>query len=239
MGNISTDTLFAPLAVATAPEASRPMLEKVQKSLGFVPNLMAIFANNATVLEGYLALGAVFEKGSFTARERQIILLAASVENSCNYCAAAHSQIAKRLLRTPAEVIAAIQNNTPVSDAKLNALVNLVKELVRERGYAKEKTIQKFLAAGYTKEQVMELLLGIALKTISNYFLLTLLQQGRPFESGVSGRRWAGRFSKVHVQRRGLICATCGSVSLPFWWDAEHWRGLPALNSRTGASRRS
>lgn len=171
MGNISTttDTLFAPLTVATAPEASRPMLEKVQKSLGFIPNLMAIFANNATVLEGYLALGAVFEKGSFSSRERQIILLAASLENNCNYCAAAHSQIAKSLLHTPDDVLAAVHSNTPVPDAKLNALVTLVRELVRERGYAKEKTIQKFLVAGYTKEQVMELLLGIALKTISNY----------------------------------------------------------------------
>jgi alkylhydroperoxidase family enzyme len=56
-----------------------------------------------------------------------------------------------------------------VPDAKLSALVTLVKELVRERGYAKDETIQKFLAAGYKKEQVMELLLGIALKTISNY----------------------------------------------------------------------
>ena len=171
MGNISTttDTLFAPLTVATAPEASRPMLEKVQKSLGFIPNLMGIFANNPTVLEGYLALGAVFEKGSFTPRERQIILLAASVENNCNYCAATHSQIAKTFLRTPGEVIAAVRDNRPITDAKLNALVNLVRELVRERGYAKETTIQKFLAAGYKKEQVMELLLGIALKTISNY----------------------------------------------------------------------
>ena len=164
-----TETLFAPLTIATAPEASRPMLEKVKKSLGFIPNLMAILANNRTVLEGYLALGAVFEKGSFTAVGRQIILLAASVENNCNYCATAHSQIAKSLLHTPAEVVAAIHNNTPVPDAKLNALVTLVRELVRERGHAKEKTIQKFLAAGYKKEQVMELLLGIALKTISNY----------------------------------------------------------------------
>jgi uncharacterized peroxidase-related enzyme len=164
----ATDTLFAPLTIATAPEASRPMLEKVQKSLGFIPNLMAIFANNPTVLEGYLALGAVLERGSFTPRERQIILLAASLENHCNYCAAAHSTIAKGLL-TPPEVIAAVRNNIPIPDAKLNALVSLVRELVRERGYAKEKTIQKFLAAGYKKEQVMEILLGIALKTISNY----------------------------------------------------------------------
>lgn len=165
----TTETLYARLTVATAPKASRPMLEKVQKSLGFIPNLIATFANSATALEGYLALGAVFEKGSFTPMERQIILLAASAENNCDYCAAAHSQIAKSLLHTPTQVIAAVHDNTPVPDAKLNALVSLVRELVRDRGYAKERTIQKFLAAGYKKEQVMELLLGIALKTISNY----------------------------------------------------------------------
>jgi AhpD family alkylhydroperoxidase len=109
---------------------------------------MAIFPNKALVLEGYLGLGALFEKGSFTPGERQIIQLAGSVVNNCNDCAAAHSRTAKTLLRVPAEVIAAVQNNTPVPDAKLNALVNLAKELVRERGYAKEKTIQNFLAAG-------------------------------------------------------------------------------------------
>ncbi len=54
----TTDTLFAPLTIATAPEASRPALEKIQKSLGFIPNLMATFANDPTVLQGYLALDA-------------------------------------------------------------------------------------------------------------------------------------------------------------------------------------
>jgi uncharacterized peroxidase-related enzyme len=165
----ATSTLFAPLTIATAPEASKPILENIQKSFGFIPNLMATFANNPTVLQGYLALDSAYEKGSFTPRERQIILLAASVENNCNYCTAAHSAIAKGVLHTPAEVVSAIRNNTPVPDAKLNALVTLVKELVRERGYATDRTIQNFLAAGYKKDQVMELLLGIAMKTISNY----------------------------------------------------------------------
>jgi uncharacterized peroxidase-related enzyme len=167
--SITTDPLFEPLTIATAPEASKPLLESIQKSFGFIPNLMAIFATNPTVLQGYLALDAAYEKGSFTPRERQIILLAASVENNCNYCAAAHSTIAKGPLHTPAEVVAAIRNHAAVPDTKLNALVTLVKELVRERGYAKDETIQNFLAAGYRKEQVMELMLGIALKTISNY----------------------------------------------------------------------
>ena len=164
----TADTLFAPVTILTAPEAAKPMLEKVQKSLGFIPNLIAIFANNPIVLEGYVALGGVFEKSSFSPRERQIILLAASVENHCNYCATTHSAIAKALL-TPPEVIAAIHGNTRVPYAKLDALVALVRELVHERGYAKAKTIQTFLDAGYGKEQVMEILLGIALKTISNY----------------------------------------------------------------------
>lgn len=163
------DVLFTPLTAATAPEASRPVLEGIQKTFGFVPNLMGIFANNPTVLQGYLALDGIFEKGSFTPRERQIVLLAASVENRCNYCAAAHATVAKGPLHTPAEVIAAIRNHTAIPDAKLDALVTLVQELVRERGYARAETIQQFIAAGYRKEQVMELLLGIALKTISNY----------------------------------------------------------------------
>jgi uncharacterized peroxidase-related enzyme len=165
----ATETLFAPLTIATAPDASKPVLEKIEKAFGFIPNLMAIFANNPAVLQGYLALDAAYEKGSFTPRERQLILLAASVENHCNYCAAAHSTAAKGALHTPVEVVSAIRNNTSVPDAKLNALVTLVKEIVRERGFAKEETIQNFIAAGYRKEQVMELLLGIGLKTISNY----------------------------------------------------------------------
>jgi uncharacterized peroxidase-related enzyme len=165
----ATETLYTPLTIANAPEASKPVLENIQKSFGFIPNLMAIFANNPTVLQGYLALDAIYQKGSFTPKEQQLILLAASVENHCDYCAAAHSAIAKGVLHTPAEVVAAIRNNTPVSDRKLNALVTLVKELVRGRGYSKDQTIENFIAAGYRKEQVMELLLGIALKTISNY----------------------------------------------------------------------
>jgi uncharacterized peroxidase-related enzyme len=165
----ATEPLFAPQTIATAPDTSKLILEHIQKSYGFIPNLLAIFANSPTVLQGYLALDAIWEKGSFPPSERQLILLAASVENGCDYCAAAHSAMARGTLHTREEIVAAIRNNTSVPDAKLNALVALVEEIVRERGYASEETIQRFIAAGYRKEQVMELLIGIALKTISSY----------------------------------------------------------------------
>ena len=167
--NTATETLYTPLTITNAPVGSKPVLEKVKIANGFIPNLMAIFANDPAVLQGYVALDSAFEGGSFRPREQQLILLAASVENNCNYCIAAHSTVLKGALRTPDEIVSAVRNSTTVPDAKLNALVTLVKELVRERGYAKEMTVQNFIAAGYNKEQVMELLLGIALKTISNY----------------------------------------------------------------------
>jgi alkylhydroperoxidase family enzyme len=82
------------LTIETAPEASRPLLESVQKSLGFVPNLMATYANSPAVLQGYLSLDSAFRKSSFTRAEQQVILLTASVENDCDYCAAAHATVA-------------------------------------------------------------------------------------------------------------------------------------------------
>jgi uncharacterized peroxidase-related enzyme len=165
----ANETLFQPLTVATAPEASKPILENIQKAFGFVPNLMATFANSPAVLQGYLAMDGVFEKGTFTPVERQLILLAASLENNCDYCVAAHSTIAKGFLHAPAETIATVREGKTLVDQKQDALVNLVREIVRERGFASPATVEAFLAAGYQKPQVMELLLGVALKTVSNY----------------------------------------------------------------------
>jgi alkylhydroperoxidase family enzyme len=163
--NTATETLFAPLVIATAPDSSKPILEQVEKSYIFIPNLLAILA----ALQGYLALNAIWEDGSFPPRGRQLILLAASVENECDYCMSVHSSIAKNALHIPAHIISAILNNTSLPDVTLNALITLVKELIRERGYASEASVQNFIAVGYRKEQLIELLLAIALKTISNY----------------------------------------------------------------------
>jgi uncharacterized peroxidase-related enzyme len=167
--NTTNKNLLQPLTIATAPDASKPVLEGIQKGFGFIPNLMATFANSPAVLKGYLALDAQWEQTGFTAQERNLVLLVASLENGCGYCTAAHSTIAKAFQKVPAETVSAIRAGSPTGDEKLDALVALVRESVSQRGHTKPETIERFLAAGYSKPQVMELLLGIALKTISNY----------------------------------------------------------------------
>ena len=118
------------------------MLASIQKGFGFVPNLMATFANSPTVLEGYLAMDAVWEKGTFSPSERQLIFLAASVENECRYCTAAHSTIAKGMLHVAPEIVTAIREGTALPDAKLDALAGLTREIVRERGHVSPEAIQ-------------------------------------------------------------------------------------------------
>jgi alkylhydroperoxidase family enzyme len=165
----ATTPHFLPLTISTAPDSSKQILAEIIKANGSIPNLMGTLANSSVALEGYRALEAIWENGSFTPRERQLILLTASAENHGGYCTAAHSTVLDTALPTPPEVVFAIRHNIPVPDAKVNAVVMLLRELMRGRGYARQETIQNFIAAGYRKEQVIELLVGIALKTISNY----------------------------------------------------------------------
>ena len=124
-----------PLTIETAPEGSRPTLEAIQKGFGFIPNLMATFANSPAVLNGYMGLDAAWETSSLSAKERHIILLATSVVNGCQYCTAAHSTILKGMLKVHPAVVKGIRSGESIADAKLNALVQFTKEVVGERGH--------------------------------------------------------------------------------------------------------
>jgi len=151
------------------PAGSRPLLDKVKKAFGFIPNLFAAFSNSPVLLEGYLALDASYSKGTLNPAERQLVLLTASVVNGCSYCTAAHSTVSKSMLKVPPAVVAAVRAQQPVADAKLNALVNLTRELVQGRGHVSPATIQAFINAGFHRGQIGEVLVGVALKTMSNY----------------------------------------------------------------------
>jgi uncharacterized peroxidase-related enzyme len=157
-----------PVTGDTAPEASRSELERVRKQYGYVPNLLATLANSPTALRSFLSLEAAWSAGTLSAVERQIVLLTASVSNACTYCETAHAAAASMLKVDPA-VIDAIRHVRPVPDGKIAALAGLTRELVTSRGHATDSTIDVFLAAGYTGPQILEVLVGIALKTISNY----------------------------------------------------------------------
>jgi uncharacterized peroxidase-related enzyme len=152
----------------TAPEGSKENLRAIRERFGFVPNLMATFANSPAMLNGYLALDTAWEKSSFSAREREMILLTASVANRCLYCVAVHAT-ALKALHLEAAAIDAIRNRSLLADPKQDALVTVTRELASDHGYVSEAAKKAFFDAGYDIVALMEILAGIALKTMSNY----------------------------------------------------------------------
>jgi uncharacterized peroxidase-related enzyme len=169
------------------------LLQGVARNLGFVPNLFATFAESPAVLEGIIALDASLDKGSLSKIERQLVKVAVSTENGCTYCVAAHSTLAAMLKGRP-DVIAAVRSGAPVPDAKLDALITFTRAVVREKGFVSDKGFAEFLAAGYSKAQVLEVVGQVGLKTLHNYMhALT----NAPLDAAFEAQRWNTQQLKV------------------------------------------
>lgn len=162
--------LFTPLTMQDAPAASRDLLDQARKYFGFIPNLLASMAHSPSALRAYLNTNLCFQHGTLTPAEQQIVLFTASRENKCNYCAASHSALARFFTDVTGEAIAAIESGQKLLDPRLDALVNLTSELVLRRGYAAQQVVDAFLESGYSKDKLLEVLIGVGLKTVSNYF---------------------------------------------------------------------
>lgn len=162
-------TAFPSHTVDTAPEAARKTLQAAQGQLGFIPNLYANLAEAPAALEAYQQLSAAFEKTSLSPAERQVVLLATSVDNGCEFCVAAHSFMAKKMAGVPAPVVEALRSAGTLPDARLNALASFTRSVVRQRGWVKPAEVDAFIAAGFSRAQAIEVVLGVTQKTLSNY----------------------------------------------------------------------
>lgn len=152
----------------TAPGEAKEILAGATKTLGFVPNLLGIMAEAPALVKAYTTLSRIFAETSFSAAERQVVLLTVSYENGCEYCVAAHSVIAA-VQKVPDEVVRAIRDGRPIGDTKLEALRRFTSAVVTSRGWPTEGDTKALLAAGYGKQQVLEVVLGVGIKTLSNY----------------------------------------------------------------------
>jgi uncharacterized peroxidase-related enzyme len=162
-------TKFTVHTTETAPERSRPLLEGIRKAFGFVPNLFAVFAESPAALQGALAMADAFSASTLSPAEQQLVALAVSEANDCQFCVAAHSTIAKRIAKADPALVAATRAREPLSHPKFDALVTFTRKLVEQRGVVADADVAAFLEAGYTKAQVIEVLLGVGMKTFNNY----------------------------------------------------------------------
>lgn len=161
---------ISPQKIDTAEGRARELLEGAKKNLGFVPNMYGYMAKMPAVLAGYLSSYADFRQTSgFSPAEQEVVFLTISRVNGCSYCTAAHSMIADKKSGVPADVLKALRAGDPLPDSKLNALSKFVQSMVASRGNPAKQEVDDFLAAGYSEDHVLGVVLGIACKTYSNY----------------------------------------------------------------------
>lgn len=152
----------------TAPEASRPLLEQARQNFGMVPNLLGVMAEAPGLLEGYQRLHGLFASSSFDAEELTVVWQTINVEHDCHYCVPAHTMIANNMKVAP-EVTEALRNRGPMPTEKLQVLHETTLAMVRSRGRLGQEELDRFFAAGYERRQLLELVLGLSQKVMSNY----------------------------------------------------------------------
>lgn len=155
-------------SITTAPEGSKALLEKSQKAYGMVPGLHGVLAGAPGILEAYQKLHELFVNSSFNEEELTVVWQTINVEHNCHYCVPAHTGIAK-MMKVDDAITEALRNETPLENPKLEALRTMTLAVVRNRGNVMEKDLNIFYAAGYEERQLLEIILGLSQKTISNY----------------------------------------------------------------------
>jgi len=152
----------------SAPEASKPLLADSMKTYGMMPGLHAVMAEAPGLLEAYKTVGDLFVNSSFDADELTVVWQSVNVEHACHYCVPAHTWIAKDM-GVSDEISDALRNETPLPNARLEALRTFTLSVLRNRGIVDDSAVQAFLDAGFTRRQIMEAILGVSQKVMSNY----------------------------------------------------------------------
>ncbi len=155
-------------SIESAPEGSKASLEESVKGFGMLPNLHGVFASSPNALEAYKTLHGLFASSSFNDDETTVIWQTINKENECHYCLPAHTAVA-HMMNIDQELITALSQGSAMPNEKLQTLHDTTLSLVRNRGRISKTELNAFYAAGYEERHILDVILGIAQKTMSNY----------------------------------------------------------------------
>ncbi|MEK7724298.1 MAG: carboxymuconolactone decarboxylase family protein, partial [Acidobacteriota bacterium] len=159
---------FAVYNLETAPEDSKPVLEKLKASVGAIPNLAGMMSGSPQLIEAFVNIREIWQKTSFTPLEREVVAATNAVTNECTYCVAIHSTFALKEGLESSELDLIRAGQSPV-EPRLKALSDFSRKVMFNRGNISESDLEAFLTADFTKEQALELLVGAANSVLANF----------------------------------------------------------------------
>ena len=151
-----------------------------------MPNVFGVLAGSPSALTAFATMNAQFAGSTLSAAEREVIQLTVSTQNHCGYCVAGHTAFAA-MQDVDATIVAAVRNGAPIPDERLETLSRFTATLLQRQGMVTEDEIEQFLAAGYTRQQLLEVILGVCVKVFSN---LTSNAIGIPLDDAFMPYAW-------------------------------------------------
>lgn len=144
---------------------NQKIFDDLESKLGFVPNIYATYALSDEAPARYLTFSN--GKTSLNNKEKEVVNLIVSQVNGCKYCQAAHTQLGKMNGFSEEQTIE-LRRGQAGFDPKTDALVKLVKEITENRGVISDDRLQSFFDAGYTKENLVDVIVNIGEKITTN-----------------------------------------------------------------------
>ncbi|MGE5624757.1 MAG: carboxymuconolactone decarboxylase family protein [Bacillota bacterium] len=172
--------------INTAPADSRAALERIKGQHGYIHNVYAIMAESPALLKGHAALLELFEKTNLSDKEREVVLLTASRENASDYSVAYESENAKEH-QIDTDMIDALRSSKPLKDRKLEMLRKFTVKLVHSRAQISEQDVRELVEVGYTRANILEIVLAVGMVTLTNY---TNLIAKTPLDKQLEALRW-------------------------------------------------
>ncbi|KAB2917713.1 MAG: carboxymuconolactone decarboxylase family protein [Bacteroidetes bacterium] len=151
----------------TAPAGSKAIFENLEKQIGFLPNLFAYIGHSPNALQSSLAYQQGNAKGAFNIKQREVVNLAVSQVNNCQYCLSAHTVLGKMNGFSEEEILQLRAGTHP--DEKLNTIALLSAEIQRTHGHPEQTLLDKFFALGYNEAALVDLVALVADKVFANY----------------------------------------------------------------------
>jgi uncharacterized peroxidase-related enzyme len=167
---VTDTTTFIEHTTETAPEASRPALAATTAKLGFLPSALARLAESPSAVAAFGKIRGEWESSALSHVEREVVAVTASGAIGCEVCVAMHSGILRASPDASARQLAdAFERGEPLADARLETLRRFVRAVLAERGAVSDTELGAFLAAGFTRRQALDVVVGIATYTLTGY----------------------------------------------------------------------
>ncbi len=174
--------------IESAPEGAKPALKQLQAAFGMLPNIAGKMATSPVLINSLIGLFGNVHGGSFSEAQVQIVLLTDAVTNASAWAVAFHTTLALKEGIDPADV-QAIRGGRLPKDGKFAALSALARAMIEKRGRLSDQDVERFLAAGFGKDHLLEVIAAVAASTITNY---TASITHPPVETPFQDHAWEG-----------------------------------------------